>query len=80
MKRLLIAAALVVVACKQPPAAVDGAAPAKTGDPPATCTQLGAPCTVAPGKLGTCVEIEKSFAVSGGDAAGEYQFTCQSQH
>lgn len=61
-----------IVACKQPPAASDGAAPATTGDPPTTCTKLGAPCTVAPGKLGTCVEIEKT--------SGESAFTCQSQH
>jgi hypothetical protein len=69
MKRLFVA--LVIVACKQPPSVAD-AAPASTGDPPTTCTKLGSPCTVAPGKLGTCVEIEKT--------TGEYQFTCQSQH
>jgi hypothetical protein len=69
MKRALLI--LVLVACKPAPSAAD-AAPATKGDPPTACTQLGAPCTVAPGKLGTCVEIEKT--------TGEYQFTCQSQH
>ena len=61
--------AVVLVACKQAPSTVDAAT---TSDPPATCTKLGSPCTVAPGKLGTCVEIEKT--------TGESMFTCQSQH
>ena len=59
---------LVLAACKQAPSIADAA----STDPPATCTKLGAPCTVAPGKLGTCVEIEKT--------TGESMFTCQSQH
>ena len=62
---------LVLVACKQAPSSSTADA-ATTGDPPTTCTKLGAPCTVAPGKLGTCVEVEKT--------SGESAFTCQSQH
>lgn len=75
MKRLLFV--VMLVACKQTPSTTDAAT---TSDPPTTCTKLGAPCTVAPGKLGTCVEVEQSFSVSGGDAAGASAFTCQSQH
>ena len=66
MKRAVLF--LVVVACKRAPSIAD----ASSSEPPATCTKLGAPCTVAPGKLGTCVEIEKT--------SGESAFTCQSQH
>ena len=61
---------LLVVACKQPPAVAD--AGTTNGDPPTTCTKLGAPCTFVPGKLGTCVEVEKT--------TGESAFVCQSQH
>ena len=68
MKRVLIA--LVVVACKQVPSGTDAAA--TIGDPPATCTKLGAPCTFAPGKLGACVEVEQT--------SGASAFVCQSQH
>jgi hypothetical protein len=68
MKRMLLV--IVLVACKQPPSTGDAAA--TTSDPPTTCTKLGATCTIAPGKLGSCVEVEQ---VSGASA-----FTCQSQH
>ena len=66
MKRALFA--LVLAACNRAPASVDSGA----GDPPATCTKLGAPCTFAPGKLGSCVELEQTSGVSA--------FVCQSQH
>ena len=69
MKRLLLA--VVLVACKQAPSASVGDA-APTSDPPAACTKLGSPCTVTPGKLGTCVEIEQT--------SGPSAFVCQSQH
>ena len=59
---------VLVVACKQAPNVADAA----TSDPPATCTKLGVPCTVAPGKLGTCVEVEQT--------SGASAFVCQSQH
>ena len=67
MKRLFFV--VMVVACKQTPSTTDAAT---TSDPPTTCTKLGAPCTVAPGKLGTCVEVEQT--------SGASAFTCQSQH
>jgi len=70
MKSVLLV--MLLVACKQPPTGGDAAATTTTGTPPAACTQLGAPCTFAPGKLGTCVEIEKT--------TGESSFVCQSQH
>jgi len=38
----------------------------------AECTKLGATCTFAPGKLGTCVEVEHT--------SGPSTFVCQSQH
>jgi hypothetical protein len=66
MKRLFFV--MVLVACKQTVAVADAA----SSDPAATCTKLGAPCTFAPGKLGSCVEVEKT--------SGESAFTCQSQH
>jgi hypothetical protein len=57
------------LACQAPSRAGKDAAP---GGPPAACTQLGAPCTVSPGKLGTCVEVERP--------SGPSAFVCQSQH
>lgn len=60
---------IVLVACNRAPSA---AADASASDPPAVCTKLGAPCTFAPGKLGSCVEIERT--------SGASAFTCQSQH
>ena len=68
MKRVLVA--IVLVACKQAPTVADAAA--TSSDPPTTCTKLGSPCTVAPGKLGTCVEVEQT--------SGASAFVCQSQH
>jgi len=66
----LVALASAALAC-QPAARADkdGAAPS---GPASACTQLGAPCTVSPGKLGTCVEIERT--------EGPSSFVCQSQH
>ncbi len=58
--------ALALVACHAPPSAQRDAAAE------AACTKLGAPCTFAPGKLGTCVEVEQP--------SGPSTFVCQSQH
>jgi len=66
MTRLLFV--LMLVACKQAPSFGDAA----SSEPPPTCTKLGAPCTFAPGKLGSCVEVERT--------SGASAFTCQSQH
>ena len=40
----------------------------KSGEPPATCSKAGDPCTFSPGKLGLCIEAVDSTLV------------CQSQH
>jgi hypothetical protein len=61
--------ALVLASCNRAPAA---AFDSGAGDPPSVCTKLGAPCTFAPGKLGSCVEVEQT--------SGASAFVCQSQH
>ncbi len=63
MKRLLF---VLVIACHAPPAVERDAGAS------AECTKLGATCTFAPGKLGTCVEVEHT--------SGASSFVCQSQH
>ena len=69
---IALAAALASVApgCQSPSRAErDAAAPSAA---PSACEKLGAPCTFAPGKLGTCVEVERPEGASA--------FVCQSQH
>ncbi len=61
--------AIAVLACQAP---AQNHADAAAGDPPTACTKLGAPCTFAPGKLGSCVEVEH--------IDGPAAFVCQSQH
>jgi hypothetical protein len=72
MGRRMMPIAALVVGCQAPAHGVKGDAAASGSDPPTTCTQLGAPCTFAPGKLGSCVEIERP--------EGPSSFVCQSQH
>ena len=68
MKALVLVALLA--ACRAPARAHDDGG--SSGEPPTACTQLGATCTVSPGKLGTCVEVERT--------SGPSSFVCQSQH
>ena len=66
----LVALAIVALGCQSPSHAdKDAAAPSGA---PSACEKLGAPCTFAPGKLGTCVEVERPEGASA--------FVCQSQH
>jgi hypothetical protein len=59
----------ITVACQAP---AQNHVDAASGEPPATCTKLGASCTFSPGKLGSCVEVER--------IEGPAAFVCQSQH
>ena len=58
--------ALALLACHAPPSA------RRDAGAEAACTTLGTPCTFAPGKLGSCVEVEHP--------SGPSTFVCQSQH
>jgi hypothetical protein len=71
MKRLLLVA--LVTSCHAPPATSDGgsAAPAAPAASSA-CAAIGQSCMFAPGKLGTCVEVEPT--------SGPATLVCQSQH
>jgi hypothetical protein len=73
VRTLMIIAGLTIAAglCGCPPQ-TSADRDAASADPPGTCTKLGATCTVSPGKLGTCVEVEQT--------AGPSAFVCQSQH
>lgn len=67
--KLFFGFAIAVVACHAP---TQNHTDAASSDPPPTCTKLGAPCMFAPGKLGSCVEVER--------IDGPAAFVCQSQH
>ncbi|HSQ62616.1 MAG TPA: hypothetical protein VLM85_05360 [Polyangiaceae bacterium] len=70
MRTLFIVLVSAALGCRSP-ARADKDAAAPSGAPSA-CEKLGAPCTFAPGKLGTCVEVERP--------EGPSAFVCQSQH
>ena len=59
---------LFVVACNRAPTAAADA----SSDPPATCTKSGVPCTLSPGKLGVCIDVEQTSSAPG--------FVCVAQH
>ncbi|HEY1956780.1 MAG TPA: hypothetical protein VGH28_14270 [Polyangiaceae bacterium] len=63
--RIVLAFLFALGACHAPPSPERDAGPS-------VCTAIGQSCTFAPGKLGTCVEVEPS--------AGPATFVCQSQH
>ncbi len=70
---ILAAIAMTAAAgCRGSPGTDDAASVSGSAAPASTCTKLGAPCTVSPGKLGTCVEVERP--------EGPSAFVCQSQH
>jgi len=60
---------LLVASCHAPPSAERDAAASPVSS---ACTQIGAQCMFAPGKLGTCVEVEPT--------SGPATLVCQSQH
>jgi hypothetical protein len=69
MKKVWTGIVLVsFMGCREPHRSVDASA----GDPPAVCTAIGVNCTLSPGKLGTCVEVEPT--------TGPTTLVCQSQH
>jgi len=66
LRTLFIVLATAALGCQSPARADKDAAA------PSACEKLGSPCTFAPGKLGTCVEVERP--------EGPSAFVCQSQH
>jgi hypothetical protein len=70
LRRRLRESAFILVAAAFPALAGCVAGKATVGDPAATCTRVGDPCTFSPGKLGLCVESTNDSG----------KLICQSQH